>query len=494
MSMQLWAHQTKAITAAETAIRKGQRRGLWVMPTGSGKTMAFTTLAARLDRPTLTLVHRRELLRQTIDTFDLVWPAAQVATLPEKGQRHGRVVVATVQSLSRRLADFPRDAFELLVIDEAHHGPARQWQKVLDHFRPAFALGCTATPHRLDRQSVEDLFGGVIYEYPLVTSIADGVVVPLRQHGILTRASLAGVPVRRDFKKQDLARAVLQAGRSEAVVQAYLDHARGRPALVFATDLEHVRQLDEVLRRRGVASAAVTGKMKQDERGRVLARFRRGELQALVSCEVLTEGYDERRVRCVVMARPTASRALYYQCVGRGMRADPTSGKAECLVIDVIDRGASKRGVVASELFGARVRDCGGGDPHLAAQREMRHWPLYPLSPNASLEAAWELEEETPWGELPSLGGYVPTAGWHDARASAKQVKALRRQYRFDIHRDLTRGEASHLLDRCKDLDELHPVPATPAQVRMLASHGSYHPGMTKREATRRIVQLKEAM
>lgn len=235
----------------------------------------------------------------------------------------------------------------------------------------------------------------------------------------------------------------------------------------------------------------MSGKTKPKERERVLRDFRRGRLDALVSCEVLTEGYDESRVSCVVMARPTASRGLYYQCVGRGMRIDPASGKSDCLVLDVIDRGARSYPVVASDLFGARVPDCNGEDIRVAAEREKHRRRLHPISPRASLRAAWDLGTEEAWTELPSLTGYAATKPWQSRPATQAQLESIRDRFRFEIHRELTRGEASHLIDHCLAQDEQHPILATPGQAAVLSRYGLYYEGMTRREATGRFLELQ---
>src|SRR5262249_59811683 len=132
---------------------------------------------------------------------------------------------------------------------------------------------------------------------------------------------------------------VVSEERTRSVVEGYLLHGAGRPALFFAVNLEHVEQIRAALEQAGVKARAVTGEMTAEERRPLLKAFSRGEVQALVSCEVLTEGYDEPGVGCVVMARPTMSRALYRQCVGWGLRAATGKGKQDCLVLDVIDRG-----------------------------------------------------------------------------------------------------------------------------------------------------------
>src|SRR5262249_26580260 len=192
-----------------------------------------------------------------------------------------------------------------------------------------------------------------------------------------------------------LAQAVVNEPRTRAVVEGYLRYGEGRPALVFAVSVEHAQQISQALGAAGVPAAAVIGEMGKGERAQVLADFRSGSLQALVSCEVLTEGYDERRVSCVVMARPTKSEALYTQCVGRGLRTDPDRGKEDCLVLDVVDRASKHAVIVASQLFGPRVRDCRGEDIRDAARREAARRALETVSPTVAQAARWEMGQET---------------------------------------------------------------------------------------------------
>src|SRR5262249_14911177 len=198
------------------------------------------------------------------------------------------VVVATVQSLARRLSEFRPDRFGLVVVDEAHHATARSWSKVLHHLHPQLLLGCTATPRRLDGQSLSELFGPPLYRYALKDAIAAGYLVPVRQRAILTGVSLASVRVRKgDFIAKDLAAAVIAEGRSSEVVRAYQDHAAGRPVLIFAASLAHVEQLQRAFTDAGILVASITGKMPREQRRLRLADFREGRLQGLVSCEVL---------------------------------------------------------------------------------------------------------------------------------------------------------------------------------------------------------------
>src|SRR5262249_44830365 len=144
-----------------------------------------------------------------------------------------------------------------------------------------------------------------LYAYSLQQAIEDGYLVRLRQFAVKTDVSLDGVSIRAgDLASDELAKAVLSSARGRAVVEAYLAHASGRKTIVFAVNLAHVEQLTSQFTEAGVKVVPVTGRMGLDERRRVLADFSSGRYSVLVNCEVCTEGYDERSLGCVVMARP----------------------------------------------------------------------------------------------------------------------------------------------------------------------------------------------
>jgi superfamily II DNA or RNA helicase len=493
MTFDLWPHQQGAVATTLSAVQSGRNSGLWVMPTGTGKTRAFVTLARHLDLPTLVVVHRDELSRQAATTFHEVWPEVSVAALPGQGWQDAEVVVATVQSLRGKLSSLSPDRFGLVVLDEAHHAPARSWLKVIEHFRPRLLLGCTATPERLDGKKLSGLFGEKpLYAYGLEQAITDGYLVPLRQRAILTDINLDEVKVRMgDFSVRDLTLAVATQARNRAVVRAYQEHAADRKALVFAVDVKHVEQLRVAFEEAGIPAAAVVGRMKLEERRRVLHAFAEGDYRVLIGCEVLTEGYDEKSIGCVIMARPTMSKALYQQSIGRGLRLHTEAGKKDCLVLDIRDRCTRQRLVTASHLFGADVPDCHGGDVMQAARAERARYQLFPLVPSPSLKARWETGEETRWATLPSLQGYRAVAWWQKRPATEKQLKLLGR-FGFDSWRDLTRGEAGYLIDECNRLDELYPTPATPGQEWVLRSRGQWRSGISKRAAMRMIASLMQ--
>src|SRR5262249_10036847 len=155
--------------------------------------------------------------------------------------------------------------------------------------------------------------------------------------------------------------------------------------------------------------------------------------------------------------------ALYQQCVGRGLRIDPERGKADCLVLDVLDRPSGQRPLVASELLGARVEDCEGRDVREAVREEKQKWEVCPLRPTGGLEARWADGRDVRWGRLPDLRGYRATAPWHGHPATEAQLTALSK-IGFEPVRELTKGQACHLIEQCNVLSKQFPTPATAKQ------------------------------
>jgi superfamily II DNA or RNA helicase len=491
MSPSLWPHQLAAIAATENAIIDHQPTGLWSLPTGTGKTYAFLALARGLGAPTLVLVHRAELLEQTLQSAAEIWPEASVGVIqgPRDDWQGRDLVIASVPSLQAgRLEGLPRDQYRLLVVDECHHLPAPSWGRVVEHFTPGFLLGVTATPDRLDGQGLAPWFGPhPLYTYELRQAIADEVLVPVRQFAVRTRIDLDAVPLQGgDFDQAALARAVASVARDQAIVEAYQAHAAGRKAIAFATDRAHVERLTEAFRAGGVATTAVTGDLHLRQRRQRLADFADGLFQVLVNCEICTEGYDERSISCVVMARPMQSRSLYQQCVGRGLRIAPGTGKQDCLVLDVTDNCRRHKLVTADDLFGTPAAAASGG----ASQGPGRQEAVQGVEPVVADPGpvVWWSQEVPPWPETPSLDGYRPREWWHGDPATDTQINALRR-FGLEVVRDLTKGEANHLLYQCKSFAEREP--ATARQQWYLRHAGAWEPGLTKREASQRIGRLK---
>lgn len=244
-----------------------------------------------------------------------------------------------------------------LVVHNCHHAAADSYGRILEALGAGSAdgpllFGVTATPDRGDGRGLDDLFDEIVFSYDILWGIRSGYLADLR--GVAVRIEsfdLAGVKVSRgDYAAGDAGRALEAAGGPAAIVNAWRQHASGRRTIVFCATVANAEHVAAEFVAAGVPAGFVSGETPLDRRRDTLRRFSTGEIQVLANCAVLTEGYDEPRVDCIVVARPTRSRALYTQMVGRGTRRHPD--KADCLVLDVVGATDEHSLVTVPSLFG----------------------------------------------------------------------------------------------------------------------------------------------
>ena len=223
-----------------------------------------------------------------------------------------------------------------LVVHNCHHSAASGYQAVLDALPDAFVLGVTATPDRMDKQNIEHIFGEPLFSASIIDMVEQDYLSNLRAIAIPTATSLDGLHTQAgDFKLDELEVAVDTPDRNERVVNGYLKHCKGRQGLCFAVTVAHAEHLAETFQTMGVQAAMVSGETSPENRKQLLHDYERSLLQVLCNVGVLTEGYDCPQTSCIIMARPTQSRALYVQATGRGTRKAP--GKRDCIILDITD-------------------------------------------------------------------------------------------------------------------------------------------------------------
>jgi DNA repair protein RadD len=294
------------------------RRVLGVSPTGSGKTVVFTHIAATAaarGRKVLILVHRRELLQQTISR--LLEDGLQVS-------EHGNLWVSTIG----RQTTFKPD---LLIVDEAHHATSPTWRKRIDeHDCPT--LGFTATPERLDGRGLGDVFN---------VMVIGPTVAELMRIGALSRYKIFAPPppstkgiriVAGDFQRSGLSALIDTPKVAYDALRNWQRHAAGRRTIAFGVSVAHAAHIAQSFQAAGVSAESVDGTMAIGERAAVIERFRSGVTTVLVSCELVSEGLDVPECDAILLLRPTKSLGLYLQQVGRGLRP---SGQP-CIILDCV--------------------------------------------------------------------------------------------------------------------------------------------------------------
>ncbi|MEO5375641.1 MAG: DEAD/DEAH box helicase [Alphaproteobacteria bacterium] len=328
-------YQVAAIQAVREAMRH-HRRVLLQLPTGAGKTFVAATVAKGAHakgRRVVFLVHRAELVDQTSRTFaEEGIPHGVIAAGPAGGRWMGNepVIVASVQTLARRLDAVP--APDLLFVDEAHHAAAGTWQRILNAWPEAWAVGLTATPERLDGRGLVGAFEAMVTGPSVAELIRDGYLATFRAFAPST-ADLSGCRIRMgEFAAGDVEAAMDRPSITGDIVSHYQRLAESKRAVLFAASVAHSQHLAEAFQSAGIPAAHVDGETPRDQRRQTVADFAAGRVRVLCNVELFGEGFDVPGVEAVILARPTQSLGLYLQQVGRALR--PAPGKDHALILD----------------------------------------------------------------------------------------------------------------------------------------------------------------
>lgn len=364
---QLREYQIAAVKAVEADWRAGTKRVGVVLPTGSGKSTVIGKIASNAyhaGHRIVCLAHRGELLdqmRRDLKAVDPTIPDEHMGMVrAEKDDHHAPIVFATLQTLAtarRRRLLGKRD---VILWDEVHHAPALGYHatfRELGGYDDALMCGFTATMYRADNSKgkteqigLGDVIEKISYEKDLRWAIEKGFLVPPR--GLTVRIGELNAldqikNVAGDFHQGDLAD-IMEAA-VEYTVDAIELHARNRQSIVFAASVAASQQIADLINERGnLRAMSTTGSLSYDERQPIYQSFRDGELDVMVTVMVLTEGADFPMCDCVVMARPTRSRVLYSQMVGRALRL--YEGKDDALVLDLAGTARQMKLIHLSEL------------------------------------------------------------------------------------------------------------------------------------------------
>ncbi len=333
MKYDLRPYQVDAVDRVRESIRLGHRRVLICAPTGSGKTILAGSIidsAVKRGNRVLFLAHRAELIEQasgklTENRIDHgVIKSGHWRDLP-----HLAVQVASVQTLSRRAEMPPAD---LVITDEAHHVAAGSYVKILERYPDAISLGLTATPYRTDGKGLGDFYDDLIEVTDISSLIALGFLVEPITFAP-SRPDLQGVhSIGGDYNRGELARKMDRPHLVGDLVRTWVRNAEDRTTVAFAVSVAHSEHIIKEFQIAGIAAAHLDGETEEGKRADILAQLADGRLQLVSNMGILTEGWDLPRTGCIILARPTQSKGLYFQMVGRGLRS--LRGKTDCIVLD----------------------------------------------------------------------------------------------------------------------------------------------------------------
>ena len=506
MAQTLRLYQQTARENIHSEWENGHLRTLLVLPTGTGKTIVFASVAAdqvRAGDRVLILAHRGELLEQAADKLQRSTGLVSAVEKAESTCLNSwyRVVVGSVQTLQRasRLERFPQDYFGTIIIDEAHHAITDGYLRILEHFPAAKVLGVTATPDRGDMRNLGEVFDSLAFEYKLTDAIREGY---------LCKIMAQTIPLKLDISDVGFSSGDYSLGQLGTALDPYLDQIAAemaqrcadRKTVVFLPLIKTSQKFRDLLNAHGFRAAEVNG--QSADRRKVLDDFAAGKYNVLCNSMLLTEGWDCPSVDCVVVLRPTKVRSLYSQMVGRGTRLN--EGKKDLLLLDFLwmtdrnelcrpadlvceDRAVAKQMTenlaesgVPQDLEEAAAQ--AGEDvvtqreealaKQLEEQRHKKAKLVDPLQYEMSIQAE-------------DLSGYVPAFGWEAGPPSAEQTSALEK---LGIQSTAVEsaGKAALLLDR------LHKRQSegltTPKQIRCLEKYGFQHVGTWSFDAAKHMI------
>lgn len=330
--------QEQVLDALDYYRKVGHKKGVVILPTGTGKTYlsAFDTLNAQ--GRILFIVHKLDILSQSRESYEKIYTTAKLGLLTGDAREHvndSKVLFASKDTLRNCFTDFKPNEFDYIVIDEVHHGQAPTYQSILSYFKPnVFMLGLTATPDRADRKDIFQLFDyNKVFEYTLNDAIDNGFLVPYTYYGLTDNIDYSNIRYNGSkYKIEDLDRALIIPERNERIFDEYITKGCGNKALGFCCSIKHANEMAELFNSKGIPAVAITS--ETPDRDKVIKDFRQSVYTVAFTVDLFNEGIDFPDLRVLLFLRPTESKTIFTQQLGRGLRL--CGDKGNVVVIDFI--------------------------------------------------------------------------------------------------------------------------------------------------------------
>ena len=409
-----------------------------VAPTGSGKTILFSfmaTGAVRKGKRVLILVHRREILQQTMaKLFQFGVQAGQIAS--GHPMTDELIQVAMVGTMVRRLDSIlPPD---LIIIDECHHAVSPTWKKVIDHFGDVLRVGYTATPERMDGSGMIEVFDSMIMGPKIRELVESGnLSYPRMYCGPNVQKKTKMKVTRGDYDKKEQTKERTKRVVLGSVIEHYRKYLNGLPTVCFCVSIEHCHIMEDEFNAAGYRARTVHGQMSKLDREAAIGGLSTGEVQVLCSCDVISEGVDVPVIAGAILLRRTKSLGLYLQQVGRALR--PYPGKTEAIILDHAGCIHEHGHVLAERDWSlhAKKRNQRGKGENAAPETSVCPacsgvWPGKPLKcPSCGYDLQAErdkLEGRKPPKEIEGILKEVLPEGTDEAQINALTSQVLRMQ------------------------------------------------------------------
>lgn len=332
----LYEHQEQILDDLHKSRQEGINTTLIVIPTGTGKSQIVIEDIKALAKKNE--IHNVLIMVPTT-TLKNDWKKRV-----ENLDKSLNIEIKFYNTVFQEKNSLDKSYYDYIVFDEAHHAQAANCKKTLQYFTPKYLIGLTATPERLDRKKLDEIFGEYESKLTLRDAIEKGVISNIRCYRLISNIDLSEVRYNgKDYNYADLEKTLIVDSRNELIVKTikkYFSPKKDfyKQGIVFCVNINHCKKLEKMLNEQGITAKAVYGSNKSNDE--IFEKYKNKEIQFLLSCQIISEGWDCPQTEVVVMARPTLSKVLYLQQIGRGVRNYP--GK-ECLyVIDVVDNYAGK--------------------------------------------------------------------------------------------------------------------------------------------------------
>lgn len=328
-------------TLQELDLRRnfGWKKGIVVLPTGTGKTFLAAFDTKKATGKILFIVHRLDILSQSREAFEKIYPKETLGLLTGevKENTNARILFASKDTLRNpdTLYQYKANEFDYIIVDEVHHGQAQSYQIILDYFQPNFfMLGLTATPDRMDRKDIFKLFDyQKVFEYTLNEAIENGFLVPYTYYGLKDNIDYSQIRYKGNkYNVTDLDRALIIKDRNEQILKEYLEKGQGYKAVGFCASVKHAEAMSKFFNENGIPSYAITS--ETPNRDELVKQFRENKFTVAFTVDLFNEGVDFPDLRVLLFLRPTESKTVFIQQLGRGLRL--CGGKDNVTILDFI--------------------------------------------------------------------------------------------------------------------------------------------------------------
>ena len=330
-------YQTQAINNLRKVFAKGFKKALLVAPTGSGKTVIASSLiqqAIEKGSKVLFVAHRRELIMQCsrkLYDFGINHGVIMAGKSPSPNYA---VQVVSIQTFNARKNnnDFEWPDADIIILDEAHRSTSKTFTSLINDYKTSLIIGLTATPIRSDHQGLGNVYDTLVVASDIKKLTEQNYLVPIRYIAPHVPDVKSLKIVAGDYEKKGLEKKMNTPQLIGNIVEHWKKYAYDRPTVVFATSINHSKQLAKAFNNNYVQAGHIDGEMDETDREQQLEMYKQGKIKVLSNCQILQEGWDSPHTSCVILARPTRSKIMYLQMIGRILR--PYKNKMDSMIID----------------------------------------------------------------------------------------------------------------------------------------------------------------